>query len=133
MCYLEINGAESQAEKFDGILTKTENFCFFSMAAVSQICSAISRQKCKCCLFNAQRTGMSLVGCRPACVLLACVGFGQETRANAPSPTSNGCQAPLNVMGWLESRRRWEEEDEERWSVEESQQGRREESGIVRS
>lgn len=45
---------------------------------------------------------MSLAGCRPACVLLACVGFGQETRANAPSPTSNGCQAPLNVMGWLE-------------------------------
>lgn len=29
--------------------------------------------------------------------------FGQEIRANAPSPTSNGCQAPLNVMGWLES------------------------------
>lgn len=45
-----------------------------------------------------------MVCSRPACVLLACVGFGQETRANAPSPTSNGCQAPLNVTGWLESR-----------------------------
>lgn len=56
-----------------------------------------------------QWTGISLVCFRPACILLACVGFGQETRANAPSPTSNGCQAPLNVMGWLESWRRWEE------------------------
>ena len=26
--------------------------------------------------------------------------LGQETRANAPSPTSNRCQEPLNVMGW---------------------------------
>lgn len=47
-----------------------------------------------------------MVCSRPACILLACVGFGQETRANAPSPTSNGCQAPLNVTGWLESRGR---------------------------
>lgn len=114
MRYLEFNGAESEAEKYSGILTKTETvffLSFFFIAAVIQTCSTISRGKCKCCLLNAQRTGMPLVGCRPACVLLACVGFGQETRANAPSPTSNGCQAPLNVMGWLESGGRWREEE----------------------
>lgn len=62
------------------------------------------KTKYQLCLFNIQWTRISLVCSRPACVLLACVGFGQETRANAPSPTSNGCQAPLNVTGWLESR-----------------------------
>ena len=63
---------------------------------------------CRSCLFNIQWKRISLVCSRPACILLACVGFGQETRANAPSPTSNRCQAPLNVTGWLESRGRGE-------------------------
>lgn len=64
------------------------------------------KAKCRSCLFNIRWKRFSLVFFRPACILLACVGFGQETRANAPSPTSNGCQAPLNVTGWLESRGR---------------------------
>lgn len=59
--------------------------------------------KYQLCLLNIHLARISLVCSRPACILLACMGFGQETRANAPSPTSNGCQAPLNVTGWLES------------------------------
>lgn len=31
MRYLDFNGAESQAEKYPGILTKTENFLFFPL------------------------------------------------------------------------------------------------------
>ena len=78
------------------------------------VCGLCNKAKCQPCLFNIRRTGILLVCFWPACILLACVGFGQEIRANAPSPTSNGCQAPLNVMGWLESWRR----GGQRWSGE---------------